>query len=56
MKIDCLPFSELKYVCSSATTSMIKMLGTYGNSIKFSNGVVCLLSRAYVINARHDAK
>jgi hypothetical protein len=55
-KIDYLPFSELKNVCSSATTSMIKIIGTYENSIKFSNGVVCHLSRAYVINAGHDAK
>jgi hypothetical protein len=35
---------------------MIKILGTNENSIKFSNGVARLLSRAYVKNAGHDAK
>jgi hypothetical protein len=35
---------------------MIKILGTNENSIKFSDGVVRLSSRAYVINAGHDAK
>jgi hypothetical protein len=35
---------------------MIRILGTQENSIKFLNGVVCLLSGAYVINAGHDAK
>jgi hypothetical protein len=35
---------------------MIKIIGTNENSIKISGGVVRLLSRAYVINAGHDAK
>jgi hypothetical protein len=56
MKIDYLPLSELKYVCSSATTSMIEILGTYENSIEFSITVKRLLNRAYVIDAGHAAK
>jgi hypothetical protein len=56
MTIDYLPLSELKYGCSSATTSMIKIIGTYENSIKFSITVKRLLNRAYVIDAGHAAK
>jgi hypothetical protein len=56
MTIDYLPFSELKYVCSSAIFSMIEIVGVYENTFKFWNGVVHLLSRAYVINAGHDDK
>jgi hypothetical protein len=56
MTIDYLPFSELKYVCSSATSSMIKILGTIENTFKFSITVKRLLNRAYVIDAGHDAE
>jgi hypothetical protein len=56
MTNDYLPFSELKYVCYSATTSMIKILGTNENTLKFSDTVKRLFSRAYVIDAGHAAK
>jgi hypothetical protein len=56
MKIDYLPLSELKYVCSSATISMIEIIGTYENTFKFSIIVKRLFSRAYVIDAGHAAK
>jgi hypothetical protein len=56
MKIDYLPRSELKYVCYSATTSMIKIVGTNENTLKFSDTVQRLFRKAYVINAGHDAE
>jgi hypothetical protein len=56
MKIYYLPFSEWRNECSSATTSMIKIVGTYENSIEFSITVKRLLNRAYVIDAGHAAK
>jgi hypothetical protein len=56
MNIDYLPLSELKHESSSATSSMIRILGTYENSIKFSDTVKRLFRKAYVINAGHDAE
>jgi hypothetical protein len=56
MKIDCLPFLELKNMCSFATISMIEILGTYENTFKFLDTVKRLFSRAYVIDAGHAAK
>jgi hypothetical protein len=56
MKIDYLPFSEWRNECSSATSSMIKILGTNENTFKFSISVKRLFSRAYVIDAGHAAK
>jgi hypothetical protein len=37
-------------------TTMSKIIGTYENSIKFSNVVARFLNGAYVNNAGHDAK
>jgi hypothetical protein len=56
MKIDCLPFLELKNMCSSATISMIEIIGTYENTFKFSIIVKRLFRKAYVNNAGHAAK
>jgi hypothetical protein len=56
MKIDYLPFSEWRNVCSSATSSMIKIVGTNENLLKFLIAVKRLLSRAVANNASHDAK
>jgi hypothetical protein len=51
MKIDYLPFSKSKWrdICSSVTSSMIKIEGTNENSNELLKGVVRLSSRASII-------
>jgi hypothetical protein len=56
MKIDYLPFSEWRNESSSATISMIEIIGTYENTFKLSITVKCLFRRAYINKAGHDAK
>jgi hypothetical protein len=55
---DWLPtFLELRNICSSVITGMIKIQGTNKkNSFKFLNGVAHLLTRAYVFDANHRAR
>jgi hypothetical protein len=52
---DWLPGMEKRMFLRDPTT-MSKIIGTYENSIKFSNVVARFLNGAYVNNAGHDAK